>query len=78
MTNRVNETPSVHTQIIEAADEWTRKHLRNWLTSEFTDVAIDEHEMYPRMLAVYNSDPEFWANQSWWKVFDAARISRTA
>ena len=67
-----------HTQIVEPADDWTKKHLRNWLSGEFTDVAIEENQMYERMLAVYNDDPEFYGNQSWWTVFDAAGISRTA
>ena len=69
---------AAHTQIVEHADEWTIRHLQVWLNGEFSESAIDENNMVSRMLAVYNDDPEFWQNQSWWGVFDAAKIDRMA
>jgi hypothetical protein len=66
------------TQVVEPADDWTKRHLRDWLLGEFSEEAIDEHNMFQRMLDTYNDDPEFYGMQSWWVVLDASKISRMA
>jgi hypothetical protein len=59
-------------------DRDTAHHLQQWLEGEFTAEVIAVHRMIERMTAVYLSDAEFYGNQSWWKVFEAAGIPRTA
>jgi hypothetical protein len=75
---REAEMTQTHTQIVEQADDWTRKHLIDWLSGEFSEEAIEENRMVERMLSTYNDDPEFYGMQSWWVVLDASKISRMA
>lgn len=59
-------------------DNFTHSHLVAWLHREFSDEVIDYHNMLPRMVAVFESDPEYYGRQSWQITFDATGISRVA
>ena len=47
----------------------TMEHFNNWLEQEFPH-PDDRDAIGPRMLAVYDEDPEYWAGVGWWKLYD--------
>jgi len=55
-------------------DTWGMNHLNAWLRHEFTDEIADA--IRPAMIATFNDDPEFWRNQCYWALCDAARNGR--
>lgn len=52
-------------------DVATEHHLDQWLEREVLD---DDRRRWCklRMIEVYESDPLYWGNAGWWKVYDEA------
>lgn len=60
-------------------DEFTRKHLNNWLEHEFRD--DDERAQTDKILTdLWESDVEYWESHahSWWTMLDIGKRSREA
>lgn len=52
-------------------DEWTLNHMNKWLSDQFNE---DEADLIrPAMITTFNDDPEYWSNESYWEVYEAAR-----
>jgi hypothetical protein len=50
-------------------DPYTVRHLNAWLEQQINGDAFRER-VREAMLALVDTDPEYYGSQSWWLVFD--------
>lgn len=54
-------------------DQFTKDHLAHWLQTEFGNIAPTRFDsLEAAMIKIYETDPEFYSNNSWWVCYDQA------
>ena len=54
-------------------DEFTRKHLHTWVDSSFPSDEVEIVEATITAFVESSDDSQYWLNQSWWRVLEAAQ-----
>jgi len=52
-------------------DQFTQTHLHNWVVQQFTE---DSAEIESGMVEVYGSDPEYYNDAGWWRLYDHCKL----
>jgi hypothetical protein len=56
-------------------DPYTMRHLNAWLEEQING-DTNRDRVKSAMLALFDTDPEYYSSQSWWLVYDRARCAR--
>lgn len=56
-------------------DPAVMKHLEKWLAAQVKDEALRD-KVRAAMLKLYDEDPEYWGEKSWWDLYDRAGCAK--